>query len=213
MRSYRETMSKRAILLLTVGLALAGGTSAYAATRAFYSPPAPMTMRISGSGDTQVQGSNGLSGFLRTTIVYPRGWQIRSRAKPALTFNTKSRCGHVVTFTPALVQATTTDAATRAAQLLPAGPRYLLDSGTINGAAFRVARDVGSATVRGTLVTPLSSRYTPGVPAGQTVYAQISAVGTAKKTVVCHSGVPRSIAGSIANSFAIGSVGGFVAGG
>lgn len=198
-----------ALAVLVTSLAVS--TGADGASRPFYSVERPGPVRISGFGDVAVRGSAGLTGALRVSYVFPRTWKRTSRrTSRTLRLLTPSSCGHVATLTPSLMQGAGQSAAARAAALLPATGRYVLDSGTRRGSAFRVVRDRRSSTVRGVLVTPLPASSSPGVPTGQTVYAQISAIATANPRRECHSGGPRSVATAFGDTFAIGSAGGFV---
>lgn len=198
-----------ALAVLVTALTLTA--TAGASTRPFYSAERPGPFRISGGGEVAVRGSAGLTGMVRVNLVFPRTWKRTSkRTSRTLKLLTPSSCGHVATLTPNLTQGVTQSAAARAAALLPATGRYVMDTGTRRGSAFRVVRDRRSNTVRGVLVTPLASAYSPGVPSGQTVYAQISAVATANPKRECHSGGPRSVAAALGDAFAIGGAGGFV---
>lgn len=198
-----------ALAILTAALVATTGVDG--ATRPFYSAARPGPFRISGGGEMAVRGSAGLTGMVRVNLLFPRTWkQSSTRTSRTLKLLTPSSCGHIAKLTPSLVQGVTQGPAARAAALLPATGRYVMDSGARRGSAFRVIRDVGSDTVRGVLVTPLATVYSPGVPSGQTAYAQISAIATANPRRECHSGGPRSVAAAFGDAFAIGGVGGFV---
>lgn len=199
-------MLRRVVVPLLIVL-LAGGTAAYAAARAFYSTPQPQrTMRISGWGVVPVQGSASMTGRISVAIEYPRSWRLISRSGMTLKLQSDSSCRHVVTFTPEMVQATSQDPTARAAALLPANAgRYVSveDFGTRVKAAFRVTRDTDSGTIRGVVVTPAANTYMPGVPAGQSVYAQLSVVAKPNPRTECHSGAPRRIVAALGDSLAI----------
>lgn len=197
-------MLRRVVVPLLVVL-LAGGTAA--AARAFYSTPQPQrTMRISGWGVVPVHGNASMTGRISVAIEYPRSWRLISRSGMTLKLQSNSSCRHVVTFTPKLIQATSQDPAARAAALLPANARRYIrleDFGARVNAAFRLTRDTDSGTIRGVLVTPAANTYTPGVPAGQSVYAQLSAVAKPNPRIECHIGAPRRIAAALGDSLAI----------
>lgn len=207
MSSYARTT------VITIAVLAIGGASAVAASKWYGKSSGAALNAYSGSGMVTVADGGGRTGMLRAHYVLPRSWKrTSSLGQRSLKLKTGNSCGHTVTFTPRLVLAAESPSATeRAEELLPASSAYVRAYGTREQAAFRVIRVKGSSSVRGVLVQPLSDRFAEGMPNFHKVYAEISASAKADPKKECHSGGPRTVADSIADSFATaGAVGGFV---
>lgn len=199
--------------VITIAILAIGGGSAVAASKWYGKSSGAALNAYSGSGTVSVADSAGRTGTVRAHYLLPRKWKRDSSlSRQTLKLKTGNSCGHTVTFTPRLVLAAESASATvRAEELLPASSAYVRAYGTREGAAFRVIRVKGSSSVRGVLVQPLSDRFAEGMPNFHKVYAEISASAKADPKKECHSGGPRTVADSIADSFATaGAVGGFV---
>ncbi len=196
-----------ALTLLVTGAAAVGTV---AASVPFHGSSSPQT-RYSSQGEVAVAGADGRRGYVRTKFVLPATWRRDSSLNAqTLRFDTRNSCHHKVTFTPRMAQGEPQSAEARAAASVPGPSRYLLASGTREGAAFRVVRDPGGSGVTGILVQPLPASSSPGTPESATVYAELRARATADPKLECHSGGPRTVATTIGDAFGAGSAGGFV---
>lgn len=167
-------------------------------------------VRVTSGGEIAIQGSD-RTGSVRASYLLPVRWRRDSGlTSRSIRFDTRNSCHHKVTFTPRLVQAQDQSAEDRALALVPGTGGFVQASGTREGAAFRVVRQRRTAALTGVLVQPLSKTYSPGIPAGQRVYAEIRARGVADPKLECHSGGPRSVGDAIGDAFAAGQAGGFV---
>jgi hypothetical protein len=194
-------MSKKTVLFALAALVPA---TALAATP-FRTSIRTSHVAVTQGGDVPVAGAS-RTGSLRTHYIVPANWRRDSGLGRVMRFDTHNSCHHKVTFTPRLVQAEDVPATERAESLVPGSNPYAY--GTREGAAFRVRRQRGSATVVGVLVQPLSQRYASAP--GQRVYAELRATATADPKLECHSGGPRTVGDAIGDAFAAGQVGGFV---
>jgi hypothetical protein len=196
-------------LLLALVLVAALGAVAVAGST-FRGSVKTSHVRVTSSGDVTIAGASGRRGNVRSRYLLPRTWRRDSSVNArTLRFDTRNSCHHKVTFTPRLVQAEDVPAAERAAARTPATAQYVQAQGTREGAAFRVVRTRGSSNLTGVLVQPLSKTYTPGVAAGERVFAEIVARATADPRTECHSGGPRTVGDAIGDGFAAGGAGGF----
>lgn len=201
----------RSLILLAAvlaGLALAG--AALAAMSVPFRGHTSTLRTLSVSGSVSIEGATGLTGIVRERLVVPHTWQRTSSLNARIArFDTHNSCRHRVTFRPRLIVAPDVPATERAATLTPATKTYVHTTGTRGNAAFRVIRKRGAKDLVGVFVQPLSGRFAE-VPAGQRVYAEIVATGTADPRTECHAGGPRGVGDAFGNSFGAGGAGGFV---
>ena len=208
-------MPRSRILIIGAGTlaAAAIAVSTQAALGPYWNEGAPKPPVAISAGGTVPVANWTRSGNIRLEFTVPRTWKRKSaKGSRSWRFATGNSCAHAVTVRQRLVLAPEAPSATRAAELLPATDQYVYWAGTRNNAAFRVIRLRGGAEIRGVLVQPLASRYSGGAPAGQRVYAELSMTAVPNPKLECHAGGPRGVAEAMADAFAAGSAGGFVAG-
>lgn len=203
MSSYRSLPFVTAAL----GAALAvAATPAGAATTTFktrtITQPASAGLAVSGPLDDLVAVS-------RARVVVPADWRARSAPAGRLRFSVRQNpsCGYALTYSVRSALAPRQDAASYVAAALPApGSRYLLDSGTRDGRAFRVVRQktVGGQVRVDALWAGVLTRRADVAPSGQLAWTEIRVSARSTKGSECHAGTWReSLGPAIGDTLAV----------
>lgn len=136
----------------------------------------------------------------RARVVVPADWRTRSAQAGRLRFSVQQNpsCGYDLTYSVKSVLAPRQDAAGYVAAGLPApGARYLLDSGTRDGRAFRVVRQKTSGgQIRvDALWAGVLTRRADVAPSGQAAWTEIRVSARSRKGSECHAGTWRESLG------------------
>ena len=156
--------------------------------------------------------SGALSNYVvtsRARVMTPGQWRRRAARAGRLRLATTQNpgCHYDLTYSVTSVLAPAGDARDFvAARLVPAGPRYLLDSGERGNAAFRVVRrkSVGGRVRVDALWAGVLTRRADIAPAGQVAWSEIHVSARSRSGDECHSGTWRQALGpAIGDSLAV----------
>jgi hypothetical protein len=147
----------------------------------------------------------------RARVMTPGQWRRRAARAGRLRFATTQNpgCHYDLTYSVTSVLAPAGEARDFvAARLVPAGPRYVLDSGERGSAAFRVVRrkSVGGRVRVDALWAGVLTRRADIAPAGQVAWSEIRVTARSRSGDECHSGTWRQALGpAIGDSLAVAS--------
>lgn len=159
-------------------------------------------------GDLPVQGADSMRYRLRAGYAVPASWRpIGRRSGLRRRFGPIGSCRIRVTISAAAAADAPEDSAARAARLLPAGGRGVLDYGTRTNAAYRVVRSSGTTDVTALLVKPAPTVKQQPVP--RIVWIELRARAVIDPRTECHAGGPRTVAEQLGDAFAAARLGGF----
>jgi hypothetical protein len=186
-------------------LLLAAAISALAAATA---SGARAVGRVSGFGEVNVKGVEGMRYVLRTRYTVPRAWrQLGRRTGLRQRYGPIGSCRIRVTISAGAVADLPEDAVPRATRLLPGAGRSVYDYGTRTNGAYRVVRAPGGKEVNALLVKPAPS--VSQQPAPRIVWLELRARAVIDPRTECHSGGPRTVGIQLGDALAAARVGGF----